>query len=193
MQKQDCSHDASLKLYWYICRTDCGGMGVLMYGYTGYCLPLLHLGHQHVCICPDVDVRTLTLHLWDSKLNANLCITQSKFDDTPMYGRTQHLLDILQAGRAYGNPKIQSTTRFKICKHNSTRYLCNSTSKLINCNTMMYLSSTSLSTLNTIRIQEENLLHTFSCSELHRVHLHSQSSQGSSEGFILGKFKLTIS
>ena len=43
----------------------------------GYCLPLLHLHHQHVIICPVVNVRTLTLHIRDSKLNANSCVTLS--------------------------------------------------------------------------------------------------------------------
>jgi hypothetical protein len=60
-----------MKLYGYICRIDYCGIGVLKYGRTGYCLPLLHLRHQHVSICPDVDVRTVTSHLRDSKLNAN--------------------------------------------------------------------------------------------------------------------------
>jgi hypothetical protein len=61
----------SLKLFGYIHRTDYCGIGVLTYGRTGYSLPLLHLRHHHVSICPDVDVRTLTLHIRDSKLNAN--------------------------------------------------------------------------------------------------------------------------
>jgi hypothetical protein len=103
-----------------------------MYGRTGYCLPLLHLRHQNVSICPDVDVRTLTVHIRDSKLNANPRVTLSKYDDAPNYGRTQRTSEILRAGRAYGNPKIRSTTIFKICKHDSTRYLRDSISKLIN-------------------------------------------------------------
>jgi hypothetical protein len=70
----------------------------MMYGRTEYCLPLLHLSHQHVNICPDVNVRKLTLHIRDSKLKANPCVTQSDFDDAPKFGRTQHLSDILQAG-----------------------------------------------------------------------------------------------
>jgi hypothetical protein len=65
----------SMKLYGYIQRTDYCGIGVLTYGRTGYCLPLLHLRHHHVSICPDVDVRTLTLHIRDSKLNANPRVT----------------------------------------------------------------------------------------------------------------------
>ena len=130
------------RLYGYIRRTDYCGIGVLMYGRTGYCLPLLHLRHQHVSICPDVDVRTVTLQIRDSKLNANPHVIRSNFDDAPKYGRTQQTLEILRAGRAYGNPKIWSTTIFKICKHDSTRYVCDSTSKFINCSTMCYLSST---------------------------------------------------
>ncbi len=95
-----------MKLYRYICRTNYCGIGVLMNGCTGYYFPLLHLRHQHVSICPDVDVRTVTLHIRDSKFNANPCVTLSNFDDAPKYGRTQHLSDILRAGRAYGNSKI---------------------------------------------------------------------------------------
>jgi hypothetical protein len=83
-------------------------------------------------ICPDVNVRTVTLHIRDSKLNANPHVTLSKYDDAPKYERTSQMLEILKAGRAYGNPKIRSTTIFKICKHDSTRYLRDSTSKLIN-------------------------------------------------------------
>jgi hypothetical protein len=60
-----------VKLNGYIRRTDYCGIGVLTYGRTGYCLPLLHLRHQHVSICPDVNVRTVTLHIRDSKLNVN--------------------------------------------------------------------------------------------------------------------------
>ncbi len=56
----------------------------------------------------------------------------SNFDDAPKYGRTFQMSEILRAGRAYGNPKIRSATIFKICKHDSTRYLRDSTSKLIN-------------------------------------------------------------
>jgi hypothetical protein len=93
-------------LYRCIHHTEYCEMGVLMYGRPGYCLPLLHLRHQHISICPDVDVRTLMLHNRDSKLNANLCVTLSKSDDAPMYGRTQHLSGILRAGRAYRNSKI---------------------------------------------------------------------------------------
>jgi hypothetical protein len=59
--------------------------------------------------------------------------------------------EILRAGRAYGNPKIRSTTIFKICKHDSTRYVCDSSSKLINCSTMCYLSSTLSPTFYTLR------------------------------------------
>ncbi len=51
------------------------GIGVLTYGRMGYCLPLLHLCHQHFSICPDVDVRTVTSHIRDSKLNANPRVT----------------------------------------------------------------------------------------------------------------------
>ncbi len=43
-----------------------------------YCLPLLHLRHQHVSIRPDVDVRTVTLHILDSKLNANPRVEMTK-------------------------------------------------------------------------------------------------------------------
>jgi hypothetical protein len=75
-------------LYWYYCRTNYCGIGVLMYDRTGYCLPLLHLCHQHVSICPDVNVRTLMLHKRDSKLNANLRVTLSKCDDAYKFGRT---------------------------------------------------------------------------------------------------------
>ncbi len=144
-----------LKLYRYIRRTYYCGMGVLMYGCTGYCLPLLHLRHQHVSICPDVDVRTVTLHIRDSKLNANLCVTLSKCDDAPKYKRTQQMLEILRAGRAYGNSRIQCTTIFKICKHDSTRYPCDSISKLTNWGTMLYLSSTLSPTFYTLRIQKD--------------------------------------
>jgi hypothetical protein len=56
----------------------------------------------------------------------------SKYDDAPKCGRTFQTSEILRAGRAYGHPKIRSTTIFEICKHNSTRYLRDSTSKLIN-------------------------------------------------------------
>jgi hypothetical protein len=101
-----------------------------MYSRTGYCLPLIHLRHQHVSICLDVVVRTVTLYTRDSKLNANPHVTLGKCDDAPKYGRTQQMLEILRAGRAYGNPKIRSTTIFKICKHDSTRYLRHSISKL---------------------------------------------------------------
>ncbi len=59
----------------YISRTDFCGIGALTYGRTGYSLPLLHLRHQHVSICPDVEVRTVTLHIRDSKLNANPRVT----------------------------------------------------------------------------------------------------------------------
>ena len=48
-------------------RTDLRSYGIL--------LPLLHLRHQHVSICPDVDVRTVTSHIRDSKLNANPRVT----------------------------------------------------------------------------------------------------------------------
>jgi hypothetical protein len=131
--EKDVSETApDMKLYGYIRRTNYCGIGILMYGHTGYCLPLPHLCHQHVCTCPDVDVRTVTLHIRDSKLNANPCVTLINFDDAPKYRRTQHLSVILQAGRANGNSKIRSTTLFKICKHDSTRDLCDSTSKLIN-------------------------------------------------------------
>ncbi len=121
-----------MTLHGHIRRTYYCGTGVLMYGRMGYCLPLLHLRHQHVSICSDVDVRTVTLHIRDSKLKANSCVTLSNFYDAPMYERTQQMSEILRASRAYGNPKIQSTTIFKICKHDSTRYLRDSTSKLIN-------------------------------------------------------------
>jgi hypothetical protein len=99
------------------------GNGVLTYGRTGNCLPLL---------CPDVDVRTVTLHIRDSKLSANPRVTLSNCDDAPKYRRTFQMSKIPRAGRAYGNPKIRSTKIFKICKQDSTRYLRNSTSKLIN-------------------------------------------------------------
>ena len=147
-----------------------------MYGRTGYCLPLLHLCHQHVCICPDVDVRTVTLHTRDSKLNANPRVTSSKCDDAPKYGGTQQMSEIQRAGRAYGNPKIQSTTIFKICKHDSTRYLRDSISKLINWGTMLYLSTTFSPTFYKFRIPEDiSILHfqvqTYSrCIFIHKVH-----------------------
>ncbi len=144
------------------------GVGVLTYGRTGYCLPLLHLRHQHVSICPYVDVRTLTLHIRDSKLNANPRVTLSSFDDAPKYGRTFQMSEILRAGRAYGNPKIQSTTIFMICKHDSTRYLRDSTSKLINWDTMLYLSSTLSPTFYTPRIGKDTSF----------IHFHSQNYTG---------------
>ena len=128
-----------------------------MYGCTGYCLPLLQLCHKHVSVCPDVDVRALTLHIRDSKLNANLCVTLSKYDDTPKYGRTLRLPEILRAGGAYGNPKIWSTTIFKISKRDSTRYLHDSTSKLINWDTMLYMSSKLSPTFYALRIQKDTL------------------------------------
>jgi hypothetical protein len=73
----------SMKLYWYIHHTDYCGIGVLTYGRTGYCLPLLHLRHHHVSICPDVDVRTLTLHIRDSKTQCEPARHLSNFDDAP--------------------------------------------------------------------------------------------------------------
>ncbi len=164
------------RVYGYIRRTDYCGIGVLMYSRTGYCLPLIHLRHQHVSICPDVDVRTVTLHTRDSKLNANPRVTLSKCDETPKYGRTQQMLEILRAGRAYGNPKIRSTTIFKICKHDSTRYLRHSISKLIIWDTMLYLSTTFSPTFYTFRIPEDiSILHfqvqTYSrCIFIHMVH-----------------------
>jgi hypothetical protein len=163
-------------LYRCIHHTEYCEMGVLMYGRPGYCLPLLHLRHQHISICPDVDVRTLMLHNRDSKLNANLCVTLSKSDDAPMYGRTQHLSGILRAGRAYRNSKIWSTTLFTICKQDSTRFLHDSTSKLINWDTMLYLSSTTSPTLYTLRIQKDTSFIYFhvqnysGCICIHKVH-----------------------
>jgi hypothetical protein len=165
-----------VKLYGYICRTYYCGMGVLMYGRTGYCLPLLHLRHQHVSICPDVDVRTVTLHIRDSKLNANSCVTLSKCDDAPKYERTQQMSEVLRAGRAYGNSKIRSTTTFKICKHDSTRYLRDGISKLTNWGTMLYLTSTLSPTSYTLRIQKGiSFIHFHvqnytGCICIHKVH-----------------------
>ena len=159
-----------------MCRTDYCWIGVLTYGRTGYCLPLLHLRHHHVSICPDVDVRTVTLHIRDSKLNANPRVTLSNFDDAPKYGRTFQMSEILRAGRAYGNPKIRSTTISKICKHDSTRYLRDSTSKLTNCSTMLYLSSTLSTTYYTFRIPEDLSILYFQvqiyirCTFIHKVH-----------------------
>ncbi len=169
-----------LIVLWRLCRcisrTNYCGIGVLTYGSTGYCLPLLHLRHLHVSICPDVDERTVTLHIRDSKLNANPRVTLSKCDDAPKYGRTSQMLEILRAGRAYGNPKIRSTTIFKICKHDSTRYVCDSTSKLINCSTMCYLSSTWSPAFYTFRISEDLSILLFQvqiyirCTFIHKVH-----------------------
>ena len=167
-----------MKLYWYICRTNYCGMGVLTYSCTWYCLPLLHLCHQHVSICPDIDVRTLTWHIRGTKLNANSCVTLSKFDDAPKYRRKKHLSDILQAGRAYRNSKIWSTTIFKICKHNSTRYLRNSTSKLINWDTMLFLSPT----FYTLRIQKDTSF----------IHFHIQNYTGSFAFTEFTRFKWRI-
>ncbi len=162
-------------LYGCIRSTDCCGMGVLTYGRTEYCLPLLHLRTQHVSICADVDVRTLTLHIQDSKLNANPHVTLSNFDDAHKYGRKQHLSDILRAGRAYGNSKIRSTTLFKNRKHDSIQYLHDSTSNLINwlryyVVLVIYVNTYIPHTVDT----ERYFLHTLPSSNIHRVHLHSQ-------------------
>ena len=127
-------------------------------------------------MCPDVDVRTATLQKRDSKLNANPRVTLSKYDDAPNYGRMSQMLEILRAGRAYGNPKIRSTTIFKICKQDSTRYVCDSTSKLINCSTMCYLSSSLSPTFYKFRIPEDTSILYFQvqnyirCTFIHKVH-----------------------
>ena len=117
------------------------------------------------------------LHIRDSKLNANLRIlTLRKCDDAPKYGRTQQMLKILRAGRAYRKSKIRGTTIFKICKHDSTRYLRDSISKLINRDTMLYLSTTLSPTFYKFRIPEDiSILHfqlqTYSrCIFIHKVH-----------------------
>ncbi len=172
----ECRFRRTLKLYGYIRRTDYCGIGVLTHGRTGYCWPLLHLRHHHVSICPDVDVRKVTLHIRDSKLNANPRVTLSNFDDAPKYGRTFQKSEILRAGRAYGKSRIRSTNIFKICKHDSTRYLRDSTSKLINWDTMMYLSSTLSPTFYTLRIQKDTSILYFQvqiyirCTFIHKVH-----------------------
>ena len=100
----------------------------------------------------------------------------SNFDDAPKYERTFQMSEILRAGRAYGNSKIRSTTIFKICKHYSTRYLRDSTSKLINCSTMLYWSSTLSPTYYTFRIPEDLTILYFQvqfyirCTFIHKVH-----------------------
>jgi hypothetical protein len=152
----------------------------LMYGRMGYCLPLLHLCHQHVSICPDVDVRTVTSHMRDSKLNANPSVTLSKRDDAHKCGRAQQMSEILRASRAYENSKIRSNTIFKIYKHDGTQYLRDSISIPINCSTMCYLSSTLSPTFYTFRISGDlSILHFqvqiyTKCNFIHKEQIRSR-------------------
>jgi hypothetical protein len=127
--------------------------------------------HMSACWSKNCDVAHTGL-----KTQCEPSCHLSKYDDAPNYGRTSQMSEILRAGRAYGNPKIRSSTIFKICKHDSTRYVCDSTSKLINCSTMCYLSSTLSPTFYTFRIPEDiSILHFqvqiyIRCTFIHKVH-----------------------
>ena len=166
------------RLYGYIRRNNYCGIGVLTYGRTGYCLRPLHLRHQHVNICPDVDVRTVTLHIRDSKFNANLRVTLRKRYDAPKYGGTQQMSAMIRAGRwAYGKSKIRGTTIFKICKQDSSRYLRNSA--YLKINQMRYyvlLVDYILTYINKFRIPEDISILDFQvqaysrCIFIHKIH-----------------------